>query len=87
MLGTAFGIIFGPYCADLFSPRSWGGDLNAVTLEIMRITLAAGLFTIGVELPEAYLAKHVKGMLVMVVPTMAFGWIIVAGTRVAHVYH
>ncbi|KAI0744989.1 Sodium/hydrogen exchanger family-domain-containing protein [Earliella scabrosa] len=78
VLGTAFGIIFGPYCADLFSPRSWGGDLNAVTLEIMRITLAAGLFTIGVELPEAYLAEHVKGMLVMVVPTMAFGWIIVA---------
>ncbi|KAI0779989.1 Cation/H+ exchanger, partial [Fomes fomentarius] len=78
VLGTAFGIIFGPYCANIFSPRSWGGDLNAITLEIMRLTLAAGLFTIGVELPEAYLAKHARGLLTMVVPTMALGWFVVA---------
>ena len=45
----------------------------------MRITLAAGLFAIGVELPQSYLAKHAKGLLVMVVPTMAFGWLVVAG--------
>lgn len=46
----------------------------------MRIVLATGLFAIGVELPQAYMAEHVKGLLVMVVPTMAFGWIVVAGT-------
>ena len=46
----------------------------------MRVTLAVGLFAIGVELPESYLADHVKGLLVMVVPTMAFGWLVVAGT-------
>lgn len=45
----------------------------------MRIVLATGLFAIGVELPQNYMAKHVKGLLVMVVPTMAFGWVIVAG--------
>ena len=50
-----------------------------VTLEIMRIALVAGLFTIGVELPEAFLAQHVRGLLVMVVPTMAIGWVVVAG--------
>ncbi|PIL33976.1 transporter [Ganoderma sinense ZZ0214-1] len=44
----------------------------------MRITLAAGLFAIGVELPQSYLADHAKGLLVMVVPTMAFGWLVVA---------
>ena len=77
--GSACGVIFGPYCADIFNPRSWGGDLNAVTLEVMRITLAAGLFAIGVELPQSYLADHAKGLLVMVVPTMAFGWLVVAG--------
>ena len=63
----------------MFNPRSWGGDLNTITLEVMRITLAAGLFAIGVELPQSYLAKHAKGLLVMVVPTMAFGWLVVAG--------
>ncbi|KAI0650295.1 Sodium/hydrogen exchanger family-domain-containing protein [Trametes meyenii] len=78
VLGTACGIIFGPYCANVFNPRSWGGNTNTITLEVMRITLAAGLFAIGVELPRRYMAEHVKGLLFMVVPTMAFGWIIVA---------
>ncbi|KAI9059182.1 Sodium/hydrogen exchanger, partial [Trametes sanguinea] len=78
VLGTACGVIFGPYCANIFNPRSWGGDINTITLEVTRITLAAGLFAIGVELPQSYLADHVKGLLVMVIPTMAFGWIVVA---------
>ncbi|OJT05088.1 hypothetical protein TRAPUB_4153 [Trametes pubescens] len=78
VLGTACGVIFGPYCANVFDPRSWGTESNAITLEVMRITLAAGLFAIGVELPQSYLADHAKSLLVMVVPTMAFGWVIVA---------
>ncbi|KAF8890682.1 Sodium/hydrogen exchanger [Infundibulicybe gibba] len=45
----------------------------------MRIVLAVGLFAIGVELPRAYMAKHAKGLAVMVIPTMAFGWVVVAG--------
>jgi NhaP-type Na+/H+ or K+/H+ antiporter len=45
----------------------------------MRVVLATGLFAIGVELPQSYMAKHFKGLLVMVVPTMAFGWAVVAG--------
>jgi hypothetical protein len=49
----------------------------------MRIVLATGLFAIGVELPQSYMAQHAKGLLVMVVPTMAFGWVIVAGTSVS----
>ena len=53
--------------------------MNIVTLEVMRITLAAGLFAIGVELPKSYLLAHAKSLLVMVVPTMAFGWLVVAG--------
>lgn len=69
----------GPHCANIFDPRSWGANQQQVTLEVMRIVLATGLFAIGVELPESYLADHAKGLLVMVVPTMAFGWVIVAG--------
>ncbi|KAJ7164359.1 Sodium/hydrogen exchanger family-domain-containing protein [Mycena filopes] len=79
ILGTLFGIIVGPHCANIFDPRSWGSSSNAVTLEVMRVILATGLFAIGVELPGSYMAKHVKGLVILVVPTMAFGWVIVAG--------
>ncbi|RDX48058.1 Sodium/hydrogen exchanger [Lentinus brumalis] len=77
ILGTACGVLFGPYGANVLNPRAWG-DVNAVTLEVMRITLAMGLFTIGVELPQSYLAENARGLLVMVVPAIAFGWITVA---------
>ena len=79
VLGTAFGVLMGPYCANIFDPRSWNEDTSKITLEVMRIVLATGLFAIGVELPQSYMADHARGLLVMVVPTMAFGWIIVAG--------
>lgn len=79
VLGTGFGVIIGPYCANIFNPRSWGNDSNEITLEVMRVVLATGLFAIGVELPGAYLKEHVKSLLIMVVPTMAFGWFICAG--------
>ena len=69
----------GPHGANIFSPRSWGSKSDVITLEVMRIVLATGLFAIGVELPKSYLAKHAKGLLAMVVPTMAIGWVIVAG--------
>ncbi|KAJ7598835.1 Cation/H+ exchanger [Mycena floridula] len=82
VLGTAFGIIIGPHAAGIFDPRSWTSSTTAsdkITLEVMRIVLATGLFAIGVELPQSYMARHVKGLLTMVVPTMAIGWITVAG--------
>lgn len=79
VLGTAFGILMGPHFAGVFNPRSWGSHSNAITLEVMRVILAIGLFAIGVELPKAYMAKHAKSLLVMIIPTMAIGWFIVAG--------
>ena len=78
VLGTAFGILMGPHATNIFDPRSWTTNVNTLTLEVMRVVLATGLFAIGVELPGNYLARHAKGLLVMVVPTMAFGWLICA---------
>ncbi|KAL1744680.1 Cation/H+ exchanger, partial [Schizophyllum fasciatum] len=78
VLGTLFGILMGPHCADVFDPREWGEVTSSVTLEFMRIVLATGLFAIGVELPRNYMWKHAKGLLALVVPTMAIGWVIVA---------
>lgn len=49
------------------------------------MVLAIGLFAIGVELPRSYMADHAKGLLVMVIPTMAFGWVIVAGECISAV--
>ena len=79
VLATAFGIIIGPHCANVFNPRSWSTTSNTITLEVMRVTLATGLFAIGVELPQAYLARHWKSLTIMVVPTMAIGWVTSAG--------
>jgi sodium/hydrogen antiporter len=79
VLGTAFGIFMGPYFAGIFDPRDWTTHSETVTLEVMRIVLATGLFAIGVELPKSYMARHAKSLLAMVVPTMAIGWVIVAG--------
>ncbi|KAG1775354.1 Cation/H+ exchanger [Suillus placidus] len=78
VLGTGFGIIIGPLVANIFAPRSWGSLNNTITLEVMRIVLVIGLFAAGVELPRAYMKRHAKSLLIMVVPTMAFGWVVVA---------
>jgi NhaP-type Na+/H+ or K+/H+ antiporter len=79
VIGTAFGVIMGPHCADVFDPRRWAPDTGVITLEVMRVVLAVGLFAIGVELPESYMMKHVRGLVVLVIPTMAIGWFVVAG--------
>ncbi|KAL4080384.1 Cation/H+ exchanger [Scleroderma yunnanense] len=78
VLGTAFGVLMGPRGVNAFDPRSWGSHQNEITLEILRVVLVAGLFAVGVELPSAYMKKHAKGLLIMVVPTMTFGWVVVA---------
>ena len=72
----------GPHVANVFNPRSWTQSsllLDRITLEVTRITLATGLFAIGVELPKRYMYDHAKPLLAMVVPTMAIGWLIVSG--------
>lgn len=74
----------GPFVANAFDPRSWGAASNVITLEVMRVVLATGLFAIGIELPQSYLAEHAKGLSVLVIPTMAFGWLVVAGQSVCY---
>jgi len=79
VVGTLFGIVIGPYCANIFDPRGWSTASNAITLEIMRVVLGTGVFAIGVELPMAYMLQHWRSLVIMVVPTMAFGWFVSAG--------
>lgn len=66
----------GPYCANLFDPRAWGSTddetTNVVTLEFTRIVLAIGVFAIGVELPKAYMWKHLRSLFFLLVPVMTW---------------
>ncbi|KAI5123463.1 hypothetical protein M0805_008833 [Coniferiporia weirii] len=82
-LAFVFGVIIGPYGANLFDPRSWGGGsdetVNAITLEVTRVILAVGVFAIGVELPKAYMQKHWKSLFFLLVPVMTWGWLVSAG--------
>ncbi|KAF9269679.1 hypothetical protein L218DRAFT_993689 [Marasmius fiardii PR-910] len=77
-----FGVIIGPYGANIFNPRGWGGGkedvTNEITLEITRIVLAIGVFGIGVELPKAYMRKHWKSLLFLLGPIMTWGWFVSA---------
>ncbi|PVG00266.1 hypothetical protein CPB86DRAFT_805957 [Serendipita vermifera] len=83
ILAFLFGVIIGPYGANIFNPRRWGGGndetVAAITLEITRVVLAVGVFAIGVELPSKYMKKHWKSLLFLVGPIMAVGWVICAG--------
>jgi NhaP-type Na+/H+ or K+/H+ antiporter len=79
VLGTAFGIIIGPYAGNILDPRSWDSGSQDITLELMRIVLAIGLFIIGVDLPKRYMWEHCRSLLIFVVPTMAAGWVLVGG--------
>lgn len=66
----------GPYCANIFDPRSWGdgssGTVNAITLEFTRVVLAIGVFAIGVELPKAYMKRHWKSLFFLLFPVMTW---------------
>ncbi|KAG7091677.1 hypothetical protein E1B28_010697 [Marasmius oreades] len=79
----AFGIIIGPYGANIFNPRGWGGGdeamSNTITLEITRVVLAIGVFAIGVELPKAYMLRHWKSLFFLLGPVMTWGWFVSAG--------
>ncbi|RXW24370.1 hypothetical protein EST38_g1482 [Candolleomyces aberdarensis] len=77
-----FGIIVGPYCADIFNPRAWTNHneeaFNVITLEFTRVILAIGVFAIGVELPKAYMKRHWKSLFYLLVPVMTWGWLVSA---------
>ncbi|KAJ6557900.1 Sodium/hydrogen exchanger family-domain-containing protein [Mycena capillaripes] len=78
-----FGVVIGPYGANIFNPRGWAGDnnetTNAITLELTRVVLAIGVFAIGVELPKAYMRRHWQSLFFLLGPVMIWGWFVSAG--------
>ncbi|KAF8162510.1 Sodium/hydrogen exchanger family-domain-containing protein [Mycena galopus ATCC 62051] len=77
-----FGVIIGPYGANVFNPRGWAGDneetVNKITLELTRVVLAVGVFAIGVEAPKAYMRRHWKSLFFLLGPVMIWGWFVSA---------
>ncbi|KAF8417305.1 Sodium/hydrogen exchanger family-domain-containing protein [Tirmania nivea] len=74
-VATICGIIFGPHGAGLFNPNSWG-NVDQITLECSRIVLVVQCFAVGVELPKQYMTRHWKSVVMLLLPVMAYGWLI-----------
>lgn len=74
-VATLCGIIFGPHAANLFDPSSWG-NVDKITLECSRIVLVVQCFAVGVELPKAYMERHWKSVVLLLLPVMTWGWLI-----------
>jgi NhaP-type Na+/H+ or K+/H+ antiporter len=74
-VATLCGIIFGPVAANLIDPATWG-NVDLITLEFSRIVLVVQCFAVGVELPRAYMEKHWKSVVLLLLPVMTFGWLI-----------
>jgi len=74
-VATIIGIIFGPVALNLFNPFKWG-NTDQITLELSRIVLIVQVFAVGVELPKAYMWRHWKSLFILLVPVMAYGWVV-----------
>ncbi|KAL4903292.1 hypothetical protein BDW74DRAFT_54085 [Aspergillus multicolor] len=74
-VATICGIIFGPHAANLFNPIEWG-NVDKITLECSRIVLVVQCFAVGVELPKAYMERHWKSVILLLLPVMTWGWLI-----------
>ncbi len=74
-VATICGVVFGPHAANLVDPQTWG-NADQITLEFSRIVLVVQCFAVGVELPKAYMERHWKSVVFLLVPVMTFGWLI-----------
>ena len=74
-VATICGVIFGPHAANLINPLTWGNTDN-ITLEFSRIVLVVQCFAVGVELPKAYMERHWRSVVFLLVPVMTVGWLV-----------
>lgn len=74
-VATLCGVIFGPHAANLFNPLTWG-NTDQITLECSRVVLVVQCFAVGVELPKAYMERHWRSVVFLLVPVMTFGWLV-----------
>ncbi|CAK9780472.1 hypothetical protein CC85DRAFT_283466 [Cutaneotrichosporon oleaginosum] len=78
-IATIVGIALGRYAGKIFDPISWGGKesvIDEITLEVTRVVIALGVFSVGVELPKAYVKKHWRTLFFLLGPCMVWGWLV-----------
>lgn len=85
-VATICGVIFGPHAADLIDPSTWG-NTDQITIEFSRIVLVVQCFAVGVELPRAYMERHWRSVVFLLVPVMTFGWLMTSLFIWAVLYH
>ncbi|KAJ4308422.1 hypothetical protein N0V94_009359 [Neodidymelliopsis sp. IMI 364377] len=74
-LATIFGIIVGPQGLAWLKPYAWGFQ-DPIIQEFTRIVVGVQCFAVGLELPNGYLRKKWKALLILLGPVMTFGWLI-----------
>ena len=74
-VATICGVIFGPHAANLFNPLTWG-NTDQITLECSRVVLVVQCFAVGVELPKAYMERHWRSVVFLLVTVMTLGWLV-----------
>ena len=74
-VATICGVIFGPHAANLLDPSLWG-NVDQITLEFSRIVLVVQCFAVGVELPKAYMERHWRSVVFLLLPVMTVGWLV-----------
>ncbi len=75
-VATIVGLIVGPHCLKWFVPNEWLGNHDYLTLELSRIVLIVQIFAVAVELPKKYMLRHWFSVFLLLVPVMAFGWLL-----------
>ncbi|KAF2994173.1 hypothetical protein E8E13_001486 [Curvularia kusanoi] len=73
-LATIFGILVGPQGLGWLKPYAWGFQ-DPIIQEFTRIVVGVQCFAVGLELPNGYLRKKWKALLVLLGPVMSFGWL------------
>lgn len=76
-LATLAGIAFGPRGVGALTPIEWGWEDN-ITQELTRVIVGVQVFAVGVELPKKYIKNHWRSLAILLLPNMAFGWLISA---------
>ncbi|KAH3688529.1 hypothetical protein WICPIJ_000479 [Wickerhamomyces pijperi] len=77
IISFIYGLIIGPHSLNWFNPIKWG-NLDIITLEISRVVLCLQIFISAVELPKKYMLNHGISVFMVLLPTMAIGWLIMA---------
>lgn len=71
VLALSFGILFGPSLVNFFNPDDYfGNNLQMVLLEFSRLIVSLCCTNIGIQLPNRYMWKRKRDMLMMLGPVM-----------------